>query len=198
MPQSTSLTIIMYSGAVDVLGSLTEKLKQQINDTQDMYESFVDATQLYKQGKMNEKQYFAKIGDYLVSTSALDFLAIRVILEMKSAIDKGTLIKNATGGKASPSPPSSSSPPPQAGFGIGGFVGTGGSVGGGGEGGGEYIMPAPEQQEPTFKPVDIELERPSRKSNGKETTTTITKNCIVCGSAIPKQARFCSKCGNQQ
>jgi len=198
MPQSTSLTIIMYSGAVDVLGSLTEKLKQQINDTQDMYESFIDATQLYKQGKMNEKQYFAKIGDYLVSTSALDFLAIRVILEMKSAIDKGTLIKNATGGKASPSPPSSSSPPPQAGFGIGGFVGTGGSVGGGGGGGGEYIMPAPEQQEPTFKPVDIELERPSRKSNGKETTTTITKNCIVCGSAIPKQARFCSKCGNQQ
>src|SRR5918992_577574 len=161
----------MYSGAVDVLGSLTEKLKQQINDTQDMYESFIDATQLYKQGKMNEKQYFAKIGDYLVSTSALDFLAIRVILEMKSAIDKGTLMKNATGGKASPSSPSSSSPP-QAGFGIGGFVGTGGSVGGGG--GGEYIMPAPEQQEPTFKPVDIELERPSRKSSEKETTTTTT------------------------
>jgi hypothetical protein len=184
----------MYSGAVDVLGSLTEKLKQQINDTQDMYESFIDATQLYKQGKMNEKQYFAKIGDYLVSTSALDFLAIRVILEMKSAIDKGTLMKNATGGKASPSSPSSS-PPPQAGFGIGGFVGTGGSVGGGG---GEYIMPAPEQQEPTFKPVDIELERPSRKSSEKETTTTLTKNCIVCGSSIPKQAKFCSKCGNLQ
>jgi hypothetical protein len=187
----------MYSGAVDVLGSLTEKLKQQINDTQDKYESFIDATQMYKQGKMNEKEYFAKIGDYLVSTSALDFLAIRVILEMKSAIDKGTLMKNATGGKSSPppspSPPPSSSSSPQPGFGIGGFVDTGGAVGGG-----EYIMPAPEQQEPTFKPVDIELERPSRKSSGKETTTTITKNCIVCGSAIPKQAKFCSKCGNLQ
>ena len=183
----------MYSGAVDVLGSLTEKLKQQINDTQDKYESFIDSTQLYKQGKMNEKEYFAKIGDYLVSTSALDFLAIRVILEMKSAIDKGTLMKDTTGGKASPPSPSASSPP-QASFGIGGFVGTGGSVGGGGE----YIMPSPEQQEPTFKPVDIELERPSRKSSGKETTPTITKNCIVCGSAIPKQAKFCSKCGNLQ
>jgi hypothetical protein len=192
----------MYSGAVDVLGSLTEKLKQQINDTQDKYESFIDSTQLYKQGKMNEKEYFAKIGDYLVSTSALDFLAIRVILEMKSAIDKGTLMKNATGGKTSLPPPPASSPP-QAGFGIGGFVGTGGSVGAGGGGGGaggggEYIMPAPEQQEPTFKPVDIEIERPSRKSSGKETTSTITKNCIVCGSAIPKQAKFCSKCGNLQ
>ena len=184
----------MYSGAVDVLGSLTEKLKQQINDTQDKYESFIDATQIYKQGKMNEKEYFAKLSDYLVSTAALDFLAIRVILEMKSAIDKGTPMKNATGGNASPSPSS-----PQAGFGIGGFVGTGGAVGGGEGGGrGEYIMPAPEQQEPTFKPVDIELERPSSKSSEKETTPTITKNCIVCGSAIPKQAKFCSKCGNLQ
>jgi hypothetical protein len=193
--QSIFLTITMYSGAVDVLGSLTEKLKQQINDTQDQYESFIDATQLYKQGKMNEKEYFAKIGDYLVSTSALDFLAIRVILEMKSAIDKGTSMKNATGGTAA----SSSSPPaPQASFGIGGFVGTGGTIGGAG-GGEEYTMPAPQQQEPTFKPVDIELERSSKKSSsGKETTTTITKGCIVCGSAIPKQAKFCSKCGNPQ
>ncbi|HEY5737392.1 MAG TPA: hypothetical protein VIS28_03860, partial [Nitrososphaeraceae archaeon] len=142
----------MYSGAVDVLGSLTEKLKQQINDTQDKYESFIDATSVYKQGKMNEKEYFAKIGDYLVSTSALDFLAIRVILEMKSAIDKNTLMKNATGGIAS------SPSPPQAGFGIAGFVGTGGAVGEGGE---KYVMPAPEQQEPTFKREDIEMERRS-------------------------------------
>jgi hypothetical protein len=158
----------MYSGAVDVLGSLTEKLKQQINDTQDMYEPFIDATHLYKQGKMNEKEYAAKIVDYLVSTSALIFLAIRVMLEMKSAIDKGTLMKNPT-------------------------------VGAVGKGGGEeYVMPAPEQQEFTFKPVDIELERPSRENSGKETTATITKKCIVCGSAIPKQAKFCSKCGKLQ
>ena len=182
----------MYSGAVDVLGSLTEKLKQQINDTQDKYESFIDATNVYKQGKMNEKEYFAKIGDYLVSTSALDFLAIRVILEMKSAIEKNTLMKNATGGMvSSPSSPSS----PQAGFGIAGFVGTGGAVGGGGE---KYVMPAPEQQEPTFKREDIEMERRSSESSGKEKTTTITKNCIVCGSEIPKQAKFCSKCGKLQ
>jgi hypothetical protein len=186
----------MYSGAVDVLGSLTEKLKQQINDTQGHYESFIDATQLYKQGKMDEKEFFAKISDYLIATSAMNFLAIRVILEIKSAIDKGTSMKNASGQMTSPSPP-------QASFGIGGFVGTdetvrAGGVGGGGRG--EYTNPAPQQpyqQEPTFKPVDMESERPFRKSSGKE-TTTITKNCIVCGSPIPKQAKFCSKCGNSQ
>ena len=190
-PQSTSSTTIMYSGAVDVLGTLTEKLKLQINDTQDKYESFIDATHVYKQGKMNEKEYFAKIVDYLVSTSALDFLAIRVILEIKSAIDKSTLMKNAPGGMASPPSP----PSPQAGFGIGGFVGTGGAVGGGGE---KYVMPAPKQQEPTFKPEDSERERLSSESSGKEKTTTITKNCIFCGSEIPKQAKFCSKCGKLQ
>jgi hypothetical protein len=178
----------MYSGAVDVLGTLTEKLKQQINDTQDKYESFIDATHVYKQEKMNEKEYFAKIVDYMVSTSALDFLAIRVILEIKSAIDKKALMKNATGGTAS----SSSS---QADFGIAGFVGTGGAVGGGGE---KYVMPLQEQQEPTLKPEDIELERRSSESSGKEKTITITKNCIFCGSEIPKQVKFCSKCGKLQ
>lgn len=182
----------MYSGPVDVLGALTEKLKQQINDTQDRYESFIDATHVYKQGKMNEKEYFAKLSDYLVSTAALDFLAIRVILEIKSAIDKSTLMKKATGGMASPSPSPSS---PQAGFGIAGFVGTGGAVGGGGE---KYVMPAPEQQEPTFKPEDIELEGRSSENSGKEKMTTITKNCIFCGSEIPNQAKFCSKCGKLQ
>ena len=182
----------MYSGAVDVLGTLTEKLKQQINDTQDKYESFIDATHVYKQGKMNEKEYFAKIVDYLISTSALDFLAIRVILEMKWAIEKNTLMKNTTGGMASsPSSPSS----PQAGFGIAGFVDSGGAVGEGGE---KYVMPAPEQQEPTFKREDIELERRSSETSGKEKTTTIKKNCIFCGSEIPKQAKFCSKCGKLQ
>ncbi|MGH9981464.1 MAG: hypothetical protein ACRD6U_07915, partial [Nitrososphaeraceae archaeon] len=143
---------------------------------------------VYKQGKMNEKEYFAKLSDYLVSTAALDFLAIRVILEIKSAIDKSTLMKKATGGMASPSSP-------QAGFGIASFVGTGGAVGGKGE---KYVMPAPEQQEPTFKPEDIELEKRSSESSGKEKMTTITKNCIFCGSEIPKQAKFCSKCGKLQ
>jgi hypothetical protein len=184
---------MMYSGAVDVFGSLTEKLKQQVNDTQNQYQSFIDAMQLYKQQKMDEKEFFTKIFDYTVATSAMNFLTIRVILEMKSAMNKGTSIKDTTGGTAA----ASSSPSvQQAGFGFGSFVGIGGTVGGGGE----YIMPTPpQQQEPTFKPVDIELERPARKiSSGKETTTMITKDCIVCGSAIPKQAKFCSKCGNQQ
>jgi hypothetical protein len=180
--------LIMSSG-VDTLGALTEKLKQLINDTQDRYESFIDSTQLYKQGRVNEKEYFSNIGEYLVATSAMNFLAIRVILEIKSTMEKGSSLKNPTGGVAS-----SSSSTPQADFGISGFVGgtESNEVRG-------STMPSPqpaEQEEPTFKPVDIVIERPSKMSVDK--TTLTTKNCIVCESVIPKQAKFCSKCGNSQ
>ncbi len=181
------------SFGVDTLGALTEKLKQIINDTQDRYESFIDSTQLYKQGKVNEKEYFSKIGEYLVATSAMNFLAIRVILEIKSTMEKGSSLKNPSGGLASSSSSSSSSTP-QADFRIGGFVGgtESNEVRG-------YTMPSPqpaEQEEPTFKPVDIVIERPSNMSVDKITLTT--KKCIVCESIIPKQAKFCSKCGNSQ
>lgn len=180
------------SSGVDTLGALTEKLKQLINDTQDRYESFIDSTQLYKQAKVNEKEYFSKIGEYLVATSAMNFLAIRVILEIKSTMEKGSSLKNTSGGLASSS--SSSSSTSQADFGIGGFVGgtESNEVRG-------YTMPSSQsaqQEEPTFKPVDIVIERPSKMSVDKRTLTT--KNCIVCESVIPKQAKFCSKCGNSQ
>jgi ribosomal protein L40E len=150
-----------------------------------LYESFIDANQLYKQGKMGDKEFFIKIGEYLVSTSALNFLAVRVILEIKNAMEKGTSIKSPTGGSAS------SPSAPQAGFGIGGFVGTGGTVGPAAASGNDYTLPSP--QEPTFKPVDIELPRPRASS-----TTTTTKNCIACNASIPVHAKFCSKCGRSQ
>jgi hypothetical protein len=173
------------SFGVDTLGGLTEKLKQLINDTQNLYESFIDANQLYKQGKMGDKEFFIKIGEYLVATSALNFLAVRVILEIKNALEKGTPIKSPTGTS------SSSSAAPQAGFGIGGFVGTGGTVGPAGtSSGNEYTLPSP--QEPTFKPVDIELPK------SRATSTTTTKNCVACNTSIPAQAKFCSKCGKPQ
>jgi ribosomal protein L40E len=175
------------SFGVDTLGGLAEKLKQLINDTQNLYESFIDANQLYKQGKMGDKEFFSKIGDYLVATSALNFLAVRVILEIKIALEKGSSIKSPTGGSSMPSAP-------QAGFGIGGFVGTGGTVGSASASGNEYTLPSP--QEPTFKPIDIEL--PKVHANSTTRTKVTTKNCIVCNASIPLHAKFCSKCGRSQ
>ena len=180
------------SFGVDALGALTEKLRQLVNDTQEKYETFLDDTQLFKQGKINEKEFFAKIGEYMITFSALNFLAIRVILELKSAADKGTSLKSSTGGTAY------TGSSPQPGFGVGGFVGTGGTVGSGSSSQ-EYTLPTPQEteyQQPRLRPAGIDvkmLDQPEAESKKQ-----LTKNCIACGSPILSQAKFCNKCGNSQ
>src|ERR671924_276633 len=110
------------SFGVDVLGTLTEKLKHMFNETQGKYSIFVNDNKLYKEQTINEKEFFLRITGYLVNLSALNFLAIRVVLELKSAMEKGTSVKDVTGGLGS-------SASQQPSFGIGGFIGAGGSVG---------------------------------------------------------------------
>jgi hypothetical protein len=193
----------MSSFGVDTLGGLTEKLKQLIIDTQNQYETLIDSTQSYKQGKMKDKEYFSSIGKYLIASSAMNFLAIKVILEIKSAIDKGASIKRPTGGIAEPQPNISS----PGGFGIGGFVGGGGGSIGSIEN--SRIQSNDSQQqsssliEPSLKPVDIETEKPSHDITNPSYVDSLKdnktfKNCIVCGASIPTKAKFCSKCGNSQ
>ena len=217
------------SFGVDTLGLLIEKLKQLVNDTQDNYESFFDSTQLFKQGKMESNEYFSRMGEFLVSSSALNFLACRVILELKTALDKTGSTKGK-GERSSTSPPSTSpstfpSSYPSGsgnggsgsysgggggGFGVDGFISAGGHAGSSSTSSSpppsspstypsapsstseEYDFPLP-QEVPTYKPVDIIItKQDSLDSKG------LKKNCIVCAASIPKQAKFCNKCGNSQ
>jgi hypothetical protein len=210
------------SFGVDTLGLLIEKLKQLVNDTQDNYESFFDSTQLFKQGKMESNEYFSRMGEFLVSSSALNFLACRVILELKTALDKAGSAKGK--GERSGTLPSTipSSYPSGSGnsgnidggsagggFGVDGFISAGGNVGSQPSSPSspssnsiypsaspttseEYDLPLP-QEVPTYKPVDIIITKqdlPNSKG--------LKKNCIVCAASIPKQAKFCNKCGNSQ
>jgi hypothetical protein len=179
--------------AVDVLGALSEKLKSQANDTQNLHNLFNEVIQQYKEEKINEKEFFSNFLTYLISFSATSFLTVRVLLELKSAIEKGTSIKDLTGGTATPS--SSTTSVPQASFGISGFINPGGNVGGAerDRDDGEYTLPKPQQQrlnnnnnnnnEPTPDPI-IEMQN--------------HKKCNVCSSQIRERAKFCSKCGNRQ
>ena len=174
---------------VDVLGTLSEKLKQMLKETQEHYSTFLNSSQLYKQRNMSENEFFDKITNYLVTVSALDFLAVRVVLELKSAMDKGTSVKNVSGGAGA------ASSSHQANFGISGFVGTVGDVGGAGH---SISTSELSREPPTFTPVDIELPQPLRESKEKLTHDAKNKNCIVCDAVIPVQARFCTRCGKSQ
>jgi len=78
----------MSFGEIDTLNLLSEKLDKLFDDSQSYYESFLDSNKLYKAGKLGDKEFFEMIGDYVVAYSALEFLAIKVIFEMKKAIDK--------------------------------------------------------------------------------------------------------------
>ncbi|MGD1839139.1 MAG: hypothetical protein ACPKPY_13905 [Nitrososphaeraceae archaeon] len=178
----------MASFGVDTLGGLTEKLKQLISDTQEHYESLIDSTQKYKQGKMNDKEYFASVGKYLIANSAMNFLAVRVILELKSSLDSGTSAKNPAGNISTTTPSSGTT----QGFGVTDFVSGGGSIGQN-----THVYPQSSSHiEPTLKPVDIISEKPS--PNNKTSDIHSTKNCKSCNMSIPIKAKFCSKCGNPQ
>ena len=50
------------------------------------------------------KKISFKILNYVVTTSALTFIMVRVILEMRSALEKDKTIKDVTGGASSSSP----------------------------------------------------------------------------------------------
>jgi hypothetical protein len=70
----------------DTLRVVAEKLKQLTDDTQEQYEAFIDATQHYKKGNVNQKDFLAKLADYLIGMTSLNFIAIQVLLEVKLAI----------------------------------------------------------------------------------------------------------------
>jgi hypothetical protein len=157
------------SSRVDTLSTLTEKLKQTINEIQDRYESFIDSNQLYKQGKINEREFFASIGDYLIASSAMNFITVQTIFEMRSMVEKKASTNNQTERLSSPSAAAPSAD--------------------------QFSLPKPQQ--PTFKALQTHDGQGSVNSS-ENVQKKATKDCTVCGKAIPKQAKFCSRCGNSQ
>ena len=80
----------MSFGEVDTLNMLFDKLQSLFDESQGYYESFLDTNNMYKRGQISDKEFFQKLGDYTVAYSALEFLAIKVIFELKKSIGKGS------------------------------------------------------------------------------------------------------------
>jgi hypothetical protein len=176
----------MSFGEVDTLNLLTDKLNALFEESQGYYETFLDVNNLYKNGKLNDKEFFQKLGDYVVAYSALLFLSIKVTFELKKATDK------VAGGSA---PGTTQSPGLMPGMGTPGMMG----------------MPpqaarAGTQQNPVGAPPSIVSANESFGNIGTLPTPDPLlmsrpagsgKHCTDCGTELRPNAKFCTKCGNK-
>lgn len=174
----------MSLGEVDTLNLLAEKLDNLFKDSQGYYESFLDANNLFKQGKMTEKEFFEKLGDYTVAYSALEFLAVKVIFELKKALDRAGA--GGMGGTQSP-----------------GLMPGMGSPGMGMPGMGRVpVMPA---QTPGRPPSVVSAQQgfsspgtlPSPDPSLMPRSSVSSGGCRSCGAELRAGAKFCTKCGTK-
>jgi hypothetical protein len=171
----------MSLGEVDTLNLLAEKLDNLFKDSQGYYESFLDANTLFKQGKLTEKEFFEKLGDYVVAYSALEFLAVKVIFEMKKALDRAGAGNLGTTQSPGLMP------------GMGGMGGMAGRV---------PVMPA---QTPGRPPSIISAKEafgapgtlPAPDPSMMPRSAGSSNSCKNCGSELRAGAKFCTKCGTR-
>jgi hypothetical protein len=164
----------MMPFGVDVLGTLSEKLKQLMDETKEKGDSFAALIQLYKEKKVSEKDFFPDILSYVATSSALNFLMVRVILELKSALEKGTTMKDVTGATTQ----SSNIQP--GGFGINSFMSSVTTVG--------QVKP----------PESVAQNEGDLNLRDRTASPKLSKTCRYCGVSLPLEAKFCSDCGRNQ
>jgi len=178
----------MSLGEVDTLNLLTDKLQNLFDDSQGYYESFLDANNLYKNGKLNDKQFFEKLGDYVVAYSALEFLAVKVIFEIKKAVDR------MAGGQA---PGGTQSPGLMPGMGSPGMM-AGGM--------GQTAARAGTAENPVGGPASVVTARegfgePGNLPTPEQALIPESSNsgiaCANCGGTLRANAKFCTKCGTK-
>ena len=176
----------MSFGEVDTLNMLFDKLQSLFDESQGYYESFLDTNNMYKKGQLSDKEFFQKLGDYTVAYSALEFLAIKVIFELKKSVGSGAGNTQSPGlmpGMGQPGMMAGGmGQPPRAGTaenpvggsppGIVSAQETFGDVG---------TLPSPD---PALLPRQT---APQQSGNG----------CSSCGAPLRANAKFCTKCGNK-
>ncbi|MDE1766390.1 MAG: zinc ribbon domain-containing protein [Thaumarchaeota archaeon] len=171
-----------FGGEVDTLTLLFDKLQNLLNDTQGYYESFLDANGMYKQGKLSDKEFFEKLGDYVVAYSTLEFLSVKVIFELKKALGKSAI------GQASPS--------------GGGTMPSGMSFGGQqashvtaatlpGAGRPPSVISAASA---FSTPGVLPTPDPALLPKGSPQSGPV---CSSCGAPAKTTSKFCTKCGNK-
>jgi hypothetical protein len=192
------------AGGVDVLGNLTSKMEQQLKDTEHVRTAFDTDIRLYKNKQINKKEFVHKLVTYTISLSALNFLVMHVILEMRTALEKGTSMKDSTGGTVTEDSPTGGS---QFSFGIEGFLGSS-SQGRSGDGG-DTLTSVKEHSTHAVNNIykitkakasyDRIIYRKNQRDNKVYPLVSfVPKKCTGCGIILLRQTNFCSKCGYKQ
>lgn len=178
----------MSFGEVDTLNMLFDKLDSLFNESQGYYESFLDTNNMYKKGQISDKEFFQRLGDYVVAYSALEFLAIKVIFELRKAISSGS------GHTQSP--------------GLMPGMGQPGMMGGGMTGGMGMPPRSGTAQNPVGGPPGIvsakeafgdvgTLPSPDPSLMPRQTAQSAGNGCPSCGAELRPNAKFCTKCGTK-
>jgi hypothetical protein len=172
----------MSFGEVDTLNMLFDKLQSLFDDSQGYYESFLDTNNMYKKGLLTDKEFFQKLGDYVVAYSALEFLAIKVIFELKKS--------RASGSGSTQSPglmPGMGQPGMMAGMGMPRTGSAQNPVGG---------PPGIVSAQQAFGDVGT-LPSPDPALMPRRAVASGGNGCVSCGASLRPNAKFCTKCGTK-
>ncbi|MFZ1076496.1 MAG: hypothetical protein WAN47_03580 [Nitrosotalea sp.] len=77
-----------FGGDVDTLSLTFDKLQYIFNGYDIIRDSFLEINTLYKQGNIADHEFFDKIHESIMRFSALEFLSIKSIFEIKKALDR--------------------------------------------------------------------------------------------------------------
>ena len=168
----------MSFGEVDTLNMLLDKLQSLFDDSQGYYESFLDTNNMYKKGLLTDKEFFQKLGDYVVSYSALEFLAIKVIFELKKS--RGSSSGNTQSPGLMPGMG-------QPGMGIPRSGSAQNPVGG---------PPGIVSAQQVFGDVGT-LPSPDPALMPRRTVVSSGNGCTSCSASLKPNTKFCTKCGTK-
>ena len=172
----------MSFGEVDTLNMLFDKLQSLFDDSQGYYESFLDTNNMYKKGLLSDKEFFQRLGDYVVAYSALEFLAVKVIFELKKS--RGS----ASGNTQSPGlMPGMGQPGMMSGMATSRLGSAQNPVGG---------PPGIVSAKEAFGDVGT-LPSPDPALMPRRTITPNENGCKSCGASLRPNAKFCTKCGTR-
>lgn len=79
-----------FGGDVDTLSLTFDKLQYIFNGYDQIRDSFLEINMTYKQGKVTNKEFFNKIQEGVMRFSALEFLSIKAVFEIKKSLDRNT------------------------------------------------------------------------------------------------------------